>query len=377
MDFQLSDERRMLAETAERFLADRYSMATRQANAAQDGGFNPETWQELAELGLIGALLPPSVGGYGGTGEDIAVVFEALGGGLVVEPFLATGVLGAAPLYLSAGSADEAFFEPIIAGTQTLALAHGEPGSRYNLSDVTTRATPDGDDWRLDGSKAVVLNGDTADKLVVSARIDGDRNAHRGLALFLVDGNADGVSRRGSGTIDGLHTAEVTLGSVRVGPDALVGEAGAAYPIIEVTVARGVLALCAEAIGIMDKMHATTLDYLKTRTQFGRPIGTFQVLQHRFVDMTLEIEQARSLVMLAATVVESDDRLEREKTISAAKQIVGRVGRLVAEECIQMHGGIAMTWEYDLPHYAKRLTMIDHQLGDTDFHLARFTALAG
>ena len=375
MEFGLSEERQMLADTANRFIADRYDITVRHANAALDDGFNRATWGELAELGLIGALLSPDVGGFGGLGEDISVVFEALGRGLVVEPFLATGVLGASPMMLSGSDAQKAMLEDVIAGKTLLALAHGEPDGRYDLARVTTRATKEGDSWRINGRKAVVINGDSADKLVVSARTDGADDDQSGISLFLVDANAVGVSRRGYGSVDGGRAAEISLANVAVGDDGLIGEAGQAFETIETTQARGIVALCSEAIGAMDVAKETTLEYLKTRRQFGRPIGTFQALQHRMVDMLLEIEQARSAVMLAAGTLEAA-RNERERNCSAAKNLVGRVGRLVSEETIQMHGGIAMTWEYSLPHFAKRLTMIDHQLGDTDFHLARFQHFA-
>lgn len=376
MDFNLSEERQMLADTARRFIADRYDLKIRQAAFASDDGFNRAVWTELADLGLIGALMPAEVDGFGGTGEDIAVVFEALGKGLVVEPFLASGILGAAPIYLDGSAAQKAQLADVIAGQRLLALAHGEPTSRYNLSHVETTADANGDGWTLTGRKSVVLNGATADALVVSARVSGAPGDQSGLALFLLQGNAPGLTRRAAGTIDGGSVAELTLEGVAVSASDAIGVAGDAYKTIEATVARGVVALCAEAVGIMAEMQETTLDYLKTRKQFGRAIGGFQVLQHRFVDLVIEIEQARSATMLAANMLDSDNRTERERCVSAAKNLVGRVGRLVAEECIQMHGGIAMTWEYDLPHFAKRLVMIDHQLGDEDFHLARYQQLA-
>jgi len=371
MDFSLSEERQMLADTTNRFFRDHYEISTRHQNAALDEGFNRETWKQLADLGLIGALLPADVGGLGGLGEDIAVIFEALGRGLVVEPFLATGILGSSPIAI-AGSADQkAALEEVIAGNTLLALAHSEPEGRYSLSHVATKASSDDQGWTLTGQKAVVINGDTADKLVVSARISGDLVSEDGIALFLVDAKAAGLSRRGYGTIDGGRAAEITLANVKVSKADLIGEAGQAFPIIEETLARGIVALCAEAVGTMEVAQELTLEYLKTRKQFGRTIGTFQVLQHRMVDLGLEILQSRSAVELAASNLEAG-RVEREKMASAAKNLVGRATRNVAEETIQMHGGIAMTWEYSLPHYAKRMTMIDHQLGDTDFHLERF-----
>jgi alkylation response protein AidB-like acyl-CoA dehydrogenase len=375
MDFELSEERQMLADTANRLIADRYEIKTRHANAKLDGGYNRETWSEFADLGLIGALLPADVGGFGGTGEDIAVVFECLGRGLVVEPFLATGVLGATPIVEGGSDAQKALLEDVIAGKLTLALAHGEPDSRYEMASVRTRAEKSGDGWRLTGSKAVVLNGDTADKLIVSARTSGDDDSADGISLFLVDAGASGISRRGYGNVDGGRAAEISLADTEVGADALIGSEGAGYELLETTYARGIVALAAESVGALEVCRDTTLEYMKTRKQFGRPIGTFQALQHRMVDMCLEIEQARSAVLLAVSTLEAD-RDTRELNVSAAKNLIGRVNRLVAEETIQLHGGMAMTWEYSVGHFAKRLVMIDHQLGDTDYHLQRYIDLS-
>lgn len=368
MDFTLSEERRMLAETVGRFLRDRYDIATRHRAAAEPHGFDRTLWVEMADLGLIGALVPPEAGGFGGAGEDVALVFEHLGRGLVVEPFLASGVLGLWPL-VRAG--ETALVEAVIAGKTLAALAHGEPDARYGLAEVATRASQAGRGWRVCGTKSVVVNGDAADWLVVSARVEGMVGEETGLGLFLVDAAAPGVARRGYGTVEGGHAAEVTLEGAPARP---LGTPGAALPLIEETIGRGVLALAAEGVGVMEVCKDTTLDYLKTRKQFGRPLGAFQALQHRMVDMVLEIEQARSAMMLAAGTWEGN-RLTRERNLAAAKHLTGRVGRMVAEEAIQLHGGIAMTWEYSLSHYAKRLVMIDHLLGDTDHHLERFIRL--
>jgi alkylation response protein AidB-like acyl-CoA dehydrogenase len=268
-------------------------------------------------------------------------------------------------------AAQRALLTDVIAGTRTLALAHGEPDSRYALSRVATVAAPVGDGWRLTGVKSVALNADSADLLVVSARVSGAVDAADGVGLFLVDAAAQGVARRGYGGVEGSRAAEVTLSDA---PAAALGEPGRAFPVLEETLARGALALSAEAVGVMEVCKDMTLDYLKSRKQFGRAIGSFQALQHRMVDMVIEIEMARSAVMLAAGTLEGD-RLTRERNVAAAKHLAGRVGRLVAEESIQLHGGIAMTWDYALPHYAKRLVMIDHLLGDTDTQLERFIAL--
>ncbi|MEO1292564.1 MAG: acyl-CoA dehydrogenase, partial [Pseudomonadota bacterium] len=260
----------------------------------------------------------------------------------------------------------------VMAGTVTLALAHGEPSGRYAEAHVETRAEPDGAGWRVSGTKALVLNGDTASRIVVTARTGGEATHETGIGLFLIDPAAEGVSRRAYGTVEGGKACELTLNAALA---EAIGVPDGGFTVLEETLARGTLALSAEAVGLMEVCKDITLDYLKTRTQFGRPIGAFQALQHRMVDLVMEIEQARSAVMLAAGTLEAD-RATRERHVSAAKNLVGRVGRLVAEEAIQLHGGIAMTWEYALPHYAKRLVMIDHLLGDQDHHLERFMRLS-
>jgi alkylation response protein AidB-like acyl-CoA dehydrogenase len=365
MDFNLSQERQMLKDTVERFIREQYPIDKHHEFARSEFGFSQAMWSEFADLGLIGALLPPGVDGFGGSGEDICLVFEALGRGLVVEPFLASGILGASPL-IDIG--DTETLADVMAGTRKLALAHTEPDGRYSLTHVRTQATPGDGGWQITGTKSVTLNGSSADTLIVSARVAGEVDAGEGLALFRVDPRQSGLACRSYATIDGGMAAEITMGGVLGEP---IGAPGDAYPMIERAIGRGVLAVCAEALGAMEVAKDLTLEYLKTRVQFGKPIGANQVLQHRMVDMLIEIEQVRSCIMLAASTLDAD-RAIRERNLSAAKHLVGRVGRLVAEECIQMQGGVAMTWEMALPHYAKRIVMIDHLFGDTDHHLERF-----
>ncbi len=372
MDFSLSEEQRLLKETVDRLVRDRYGFEVRQKAAASEDGFSRETWASFAELGLLAVPFPEEVGGLGGGGVDLMVVSEAFGRGLVVEPYLSTVVLAGALVEL-AGTPEQRtrLLGQIVAGETLLAFAHGEPDGRYDLTHVAARAEPDGDGWRLSGRKSVVIGGDSADVLVVSARVSGGTGDESGIGLFLVAKGAAGLTLRGTPTIDGGRSAEVVLEGVAA--EAL-GEPGAAYPAVEAAVARGIVALCAEAVGAMEVACETTLDYLKTRRQFGRPIGSFQALQHRMVDMRTELEQARSMAILAATTLGAD-RVERERTVSAAKVTIGRAAHHVAEEAIQLHGGIAMTWEYALAHYAKRLVMIDHLLGDIDHHTERFIRL--
>lgn len=371
MDFTLTDDRRMLAETLNRFIANEYDFPTRERIADSSEGFSREKWQQFADMGVIGALFGEADGGYGGAGFDLDVVFQALGHGLVLEPFLGTLLAGSA----LAASGRSAELEEVIAGTLILAWAHGEADAGYESRHVATLARKTAEGWVLDGAKAVVLQGESADSFVVSARISGALDEAEGIALFLVPRGIAGLHVSGYPNIDGGRSAEVLLKELRLPATALLGVAGQGHGLIERSLGCGIVALCAEAVGAMDAAKEATLEYLRTRKQFGVLIGSFQALQHRMADMALEIEQARSALINAAAVLEQNGAV-REKALSAAKYTIGRVGNLVAEECIQLHGGIGMTWELPLSHYAKRLIMIDHQLGDEDFHLARYMSLS-
>jgi alkylation response protein AidB-like acyl-CoA dehydrogenase len=373
MNFEHSEDRRMLADTLDRFVAEQYGFETRNAIAYGDVGMAPALWNQFAELGAIGALFPEADGGFGGAGFDVAVVFESLGRGLVVEPFLGALMVGRA-LVAAGTQAQKERIASLIDGSAIAALAHDEPGSHYELSRVATRALRNDGGWKLSGAKAVVVQGEHAQLLLVSARTGGEVDSEDGISLFLVPADAAGVVLRGMGRMDGGRVAEVTLNDVQVGADALLGAEGQGFATLELAQAWGLLALCAEALGAMEVAKRDTLEYLQTRKQFGVVIGSFQALQHRMADLLLEIEQSRSAVINAAAAMDAD-RSTRERALSAAKYTIGRIGTLVSEESIQMHGGIGMTWELPLSHYAKRLVMIDHQLGDEDHHLARFMAL--
>lgn len=373
MNFQHTDDRRMLGDSLNRFVAEQYGFETRNRIAKSPEGYKPELWRQFAEIGVIGALFGEDDGGFAGGGFDIAVVFEALGRGLVVEPFLGTLLAGSAIAH-AGSAAQKALLAEIVGGTRIAAFAHAEPEAHHELARVRARARRAGAQWVLDGVKAVVAHAEHADVFVVSARTSGADDDEAGLSLFVVPASAPGLSLRGYPTIDGGRAAELTLAGVTLGADALLGAEGAAFATLEHSVGNGVLALCAEAVGAMDVAKEATLDYLRTRKQFGVPIGSFQALQHRMADLLVEIEQARSAVINAAAALDGE-RVTRERALSAAKVTIGRVGTRVAEECIQLHGGIGMTWELPLPHYAKRLVMIDHQLGDEDHHLARYIAL--
>ncbi|MDX9844410.1 MAG: acyl-CoA dehydrogenase family protein [Aquabacterium sp.] len=375
MNFNQSDDRRMLADSLDRYLAEQYPIETRHAITQSATGYSAEQWAQFAELGVIGALFTEEQGGFGGTGFDIATVFESIGKGLAVEPLLATAVLAGSALAHAGNDAQKALIEEIIAGGLIATLAYDEADAHYAVNRVSTRATRDGDHYVIDGAKAVVPFADQAQQIIVSARTSGNVDDEAGISLFVVPAGTAGLSVRAYGNVDGTRAGEVTLSQVRVPTSALLGAEGQGHATLEYAVGRGVLALAAESLGAMEVCKKATIEYLQTRKQFGKAIGSFQALQHRMATVLLEIEQARSAVINAASAVDGNDRIARERALSAAKYTVGKTGTLVAEESIQLHGGIGVTWELPMPHYAKRLILIDHVLGDEDHHLQRFIAL--
>ena len=378
MDFDLTEEQRLLKESLDRLVGDRYAFEQRKGYAQAPEGWSRELWAQYAELGLLGLPFAEAHGGSAGGPVETMIAMEAFGRALVLEPFLATVVLGGG--FLRHGGSTEqcaALVPKIIDGSLTLAFAQTERHSRWDLADLSTIARRDGAGWVLDGEKGVVLHGDTADKLIVTARIGGGRRDRDGVAVFIVDGEAAGVSRRGYPTQDGLRAAEIVLSGVRVGPEGVLGEPGAALPLAERVVDEAIAALCAEAVGAMAAMHELTVEYLKTRRQFGREIGSFQILQHRAVDMLIAFEQARSMAMFATMMASDEDSAERRNALSAAKVQIGRSGRLIGQQAIQLHGGIGMTMEYKVGHYFKRTTMIDTMFGDADHHLRELARRSG
>jgi pimeloyl-CoA dehydrogenase small subunit len=370
MDFDFTEEQRLFKESLDRLIADRYGFDQRKSYAQNPEGWSRALWRQLAELGLLGLPFAERFGGSDGGTVETMIVMEGLGQALALEPYLATIVLGSGFLRHGGSEAQQAALLPrIAAGELTLAFATTERHSRYDLADIAATARRDGSGWILDGEKGVVLHGDSADRLIVTARVGGDQRERDGIALFLVDAAAEGVARRGYPTQDGLRAAEVTLSRVRVEDDMVLGEPGSALPLIERVVDEAIAALCAEAVGAMSALHELTLDYLKTRQQFGRPIASFQVLQHRSVDMLIALEQARSMALYATMMADSTDPGERHAAVAAAKVQIGRSGRLIGQQAIQLHGGIGMTMEYKAGHYFKRVTMIDTMFGDADYHL--------
>ena len=376
MDFRLNEEQQMLQDTVARLVRGEYSFEKRLEYSESELGFSESFWKQLGELGLMAVPFPEELGGFGGTGVEVQSVMTELGRGLCIEPYLQSVVLGGG-LISQAGNEKqkEQWLAGIATGETQLAVGLQEPQSFYNTNDVETTAEKTDSGYVLNGRKAVVIGGHSADLLVVSARTSGTSRDASGISLFVIDANADGLERRSYPTIDGAKGCDLFLNNVKVGANALLGNEGEAADVIEYQVGRAISALCGEAVGVMEVACDLTLDYLKQRKQFGVPIGKFQVLQHRMADMMSELEQARSMAILAASVADESQSDERRRVIAAAKNVISRSAQFISEKGVQSHGGIGMTWEYNFAHYAKRLVMINHQLGDDDFHLERYAAL--
>jgi pimeloyl-CoA dehydrogenase small subunit len=378
MDFDLSEEQRLLKESVDGLLNSSYDFDSRKKYGAEKGGWSRSMWNKLAEQGLLGLPFSEDDGGFGAGAVETMIVMEALGKALLLEPYLATVVLGGGFLRRGGSAEQKAAHIPgIIDGSKTFAFAQLEKNSRYDLNDVATSAKKKGDAYVIDGEKFVVLNGESADTLVVTARSKGGQRDASGIGVFLVPGNAKGVSKKGYPTQDGLHAADITFTGVEVGADAAIGDPENGLSLIEQVVDDARIAMCAEAVGAMDESLKSTVEYLKTRTQFGVPIGSFQVLQHRAADMFVAVEQARSMSMFATMAADFDDAKERANAVAAAKVQIGKSAKFVGQQAIQLHGGIGMTMEAKIGHYFKRLTMIENTFGDTDYHLRRVSEQGG
>jgi pimeloyl-CoA dehydrogenase small subunit len=373
MDFDFSDEQRLLKDSVERLLGNRYTFEQRRAHAAEPEGWSRALWKHYAELGLLGLPFAEDQGGLGGGPVETMIVMEAFGRALVLEPYLATVVLAGGLLRHGVTDSLASMLPARIAdGSLILAFGHTERHARFNLADVSTTARREAGFWVLEGEKTIVLSGDCADQIIVTARVAGGQRDRRGIGLFLVDMQAPGVSRRAYPTARrAARRRPDPVPASASGPDALIGPEEDALPVVERVVDEAIAALAAEAVGAMAAMHETTIDYLKTRKQFGSEIGRFQVLQHRAVDMLVALEQARSMALFATMMAGEDDATERSKAMAAAKVQIGRSGRLVGQQAIQLHGGMGMTMEYKVGHYFKRVTMIDTLFGTADHHLAR------
>ena len=375
MDFEYSDEQRLFSETLRKFLNTGYGFDARAKIITSSAGFSEDVWAAMAEMGILGVPFDAEHGGFGGNTVDMMVVMEALGEALVVEPYLATVGLGGRFIARGGTAAQQKQILPsLIAGKTKMAFAQTEPGARYELARVSTRATPSGDGWVLEGDKRAVLHGGCADLLVVSARTGGAEGDARGISVFLVERRAPGVTVSEYRGLDNLRLADVRLSGVRVARAGLLGAEGGGWSLIEEVVDYATALVCAEAVGAIKYAHDATLDYLKTRRQFGVPIGSFQALQHRMVDILIAYEQARSIACLACVKVETADGAERRRIVSAAKIKIADTARHVSQEAVQLHGGMGMTEELKISHTFRRLTTIAQAFGDADHHLARFAA---
>ncbi len=371
MDFSFSEIQAMLDDSVEKFIANDYDFETRQKYAASERGFSPEVWQTFAELGWTSVPFSEEDGGFGGGPADLMILMLRFGKGLVVEPYLANVVLAGGVLRRAASAEQkEKWLQPIIAGELQAALAYAEPQSRYDIADTMTTATADGDGWVLNGRKAVVFNGGNAELLIVPARTAGAQNDLDGITLFAVPSDSSGVEIRAYPTVDGQQAAEIRLDRVSVNSTAVLGNPGEGFAALDASIDEATLAVCAEAVGIMQIMTDKTVEYSKDRMQFGVPIGSFQALQHRMVDMFTDCEQSYSL-LLWATMLAEQGATDAKRAISSIKYQVGTAGRKVGQEAVQIHGGMGVSWEVDIAHYFKRLTTIDQIFGNADWHLDR------
>jgi len=370
MDFDLTPDQELLQQCVHRLLADTYAFDQRKQYLQSDAGWSRALWRQFAEMGLLGLPFAAADGGFDGGAVEIMLTMESMGRVLSLEPYFATVILAGTCLRRGADPAQRArWLPPLIDGRETFAFAHVERAARYDLARVETRAQYEGGAWRLHGRKDFVVHGDTADKFIVSARSGGEHRDAGGISLFVVDAAA--VRRRGYSTQDGTRAADVIFDGVRVADQDLIGAPGGSMDLIDTVADIGMAALAAEAVGVMTRAHELTIEYMKARKQFGTTIGSFQALQHRAVDMLVMIEQARSMAMYATMMSEHADPAKRRQASSAAKAYIGRAGRFVGEQAIQLHGGIGVTEECAVGHYYRRLTMIDVLFGDSTHHLTR------
>jgi len=377
MDFSISEEQSMLADMVAKFISNDYDFEQRQKIAASDGGYSRDVWQQFAELGFTAVPFAEEDGGLNGGPVELSLMMEQFGRGLVVEPFLANIILAGGVLKRVANSAQkEKWLATIIDGSLQAALAFAEPQSRFDIANVCTTATRDGDNYVLSGSKSFVLNGGTADILIIPARTSGESKDERGISLFVVGGDAEGITRSHYPTVDGLQAAEIRLENVVISEEGILGQIDAGYETLVQVIDEATLAVCAEAVGIMRSMHDKTVEYSKNRKQFGVPISSFQALQHRLVETLMLCEQSQSL-MLWAVMTNTAGETDSRRAISALKYQVGTAGIKTSQEAVQIHGGMGVSWEMDIAHYFKRLAAIDLMFGNADYHLDRYTDLTG
>ena len=375
MDFNFTDEQTMVRDSVARYLADTYDFETRMKVVNGDAGWNPAVWKAFAEeLGILGASFSEAHGGLGGGAIDNMVIMEEAGKALVIEPYLSTVVIGGGFLKRAGGGNADAVIPQIIAGQAVIAFAYAEPQGRYNLADLRTTARKDGDSYVVNGHKAVVRDAPFATHYIVTARSAGAQRDADGITVLLIPADTPGITRRDYPTVDGGRASEVYFENVRADADQRLGDEGGALPLIEAVVDEAIAAVCAEAAGVTRRLHEGTLDYARQRKQFGRPIAEFQVLQHRMVDMFMEVEQAVSMTF-SATLNLGEAAPKRARAVSAAKNKIARACRIVGQGAVQIHGGIGISNELAIGHYFKRATMIEGQFGDADYHLKRYESL--
>ena len=375
MDFSFSEEQTLLRNSVQKFIQGAYDFETRRKVSRSDTGWRKEIYGQMAEMGLLGVIVPEDFGGLGGSAVDAMIIAEEFGRGLVIEPWLNNAVIASGVLKAAGSTAQkEELLAGIAAGETIFAFAYAEPQGRYNLANLTTTAAKSGDGYVLNGHKAVVLGAPFADKLIVTARTSGGQRDAEGVTVFIVDKGAKGVTTRDYPTVDGSRASEVTFENVAVGADAVIGEVGQGLKTVELVTDQAIAALSAESTGAMKVLNDTTIEYAKTRKQFGTPIGKFQVLQHRMVDMFMNYEQSVSITYMVTLKLEEEEA-ERKKAASAAKVQIGKAGRFIGQSAVQIHGGMGMTDELNVGHYFKRLTMIDTLFGNVDHHLKRYASL--
>ncbi|MBS4046991.1 MAG: acyl-CoA dehydrogenase family protein [Alphaproteobacteria bacterium] len=374
MDFQLSEEQTLLADSVESWLQDKYDFDRWRKLVKTDLGYAEENWKTMAELGWLAIPLPEAAGGLGGGAVDAALLAERFGRHMVAEPYVSTVILGAGLIQAASDAKQKDEWLPAIAeGKAKWAFAHAEHGSRFSLNETRAKATKTADGWTLSGKKIVVWDAASADRLIVLARSAGGDTDAKGLGLFVVDASGAGVARHDYRTVDNRRASDIQLDHAPV--LAVLGDPADALPAVEAVIDQAIAFMASEAVGAMAALHETTLAYAKTRKQFGRAIGEFQVIQHRLVDMMMQVESARSLALLAALKASAEPK-ERARAAAAAKVQLGRSGRFVGQQAVQIHGGMGMTDELNVGHYMKRLMMLDTTFGNADFHQRRFAALS-
>ena len=375
MNFELSEEQKMIQQSVERFVQENYDLSNRIKISSEDPGYSKEYWSSMAELGWFGLAFDEEDGGFGGNQIDTLVLMEQFGKGLVLEPFLANIVLGGGAIKRG-GSATlkESIIPSLIDGSLQLTLAYAEEQSRFDLEDIATAAREDDGNFVLNGKKSMVLNAESADKIIVVARTNGSQVDKEGISLFLVNADSDGLERENFPTVDGLRASEISLNDVKVSPENLIGEKDKGFEILQAVANDAILALAAEAVGAMEVLYKDTVEYTQQREQFDHPLSDFQVLQHRMVDMFMEYEQCKSLLFRATMETVQDPQLS-QRTVHALKHLIGKSGIFVGENAVQLHGGMGVTEELRVGHFFKRLLVIDSQFGNADFHLDKFTSL--